>query len=214
MRKNPIARYISKKSSAMAKFGGDRIRERRAKDVLSPTEEKDFLSKFLRAAKVHPQTVDDKAIVSYMITNLVAGSDTTAISLRATLYYLLKHTDCYKRLREEIDGAGLPDGPVNWENSQKLTYLGACVKEAFRMHPAVGLPLERVTLSEYELPNGQKVPAGTIVAISAWPIHRNASIFGDNPEQYQPERWLRQPQEALEAFEERVKRMKRADMTF
>ena len=82
------------------------------------------------------------------------------------------------------------------------------------MHPAVGVPLERLTPSEYELPSGQKVPAGTIIGISAWAIHRNPRVFGEQVEQYIPERWLQQRGEDTRSFEERTKQMKRADMTF
>jgi cytochrome P450 len=171
LRKNLIARYITRNSSKPAQFGADKVRERRSKSVLSPNEQKDFLSKFLKAAKTSPDIVDDQTVVSYMITNLVAGSDTTAISIRAVLYYLLKTPASYKRLCKEIEDANLPQGPVSWVKSQELPYLNACIKEAFRMHPAVGVPLERVTPSEYVLPNGQKLPAGTIVGISAWSIH-------------------------------------------
>jgi cytochrome P450 len=97
----------------MAKFGDNKIRKRRAKTALSATGEEDFLSKFLKAAKVYPQTVDDRAIVSYTVTNLVAGSDTTATSLRAASYYLLKHPDCFRRLQEETDNTELPEGPAS-----------------------------------------------------------------------------------------------------
>ncbi|KAF5617651.1 cytochrome P450 monooxygenase [Fusarium tjaetaba] len=214
IRKNPVARYVIKKTSNSAKFGLDKIQQRREKTVLSSDEQTDFLSKFLKAAKANPQLVDDQAIVSYMVTNLVAGSDTTAISIRAVLYYLLKTPSAYKRLRDEIDQASLPEGPVSWADSQKLPYLNACIKEAFRMHPAVGVPLERLTQSGYKLPNGVQVPEGTIVGISAWVIHRNTKIFGEQVDQYVPERWLQQPGESISTFDERIKQMKRADMTF
>lgn len=106
MRKNPIARYITKKSSTSANFGADKINDRRSNG--------DFLSKLLRAAKTNPDVVDDQAIVSYMVTNLTAGSDTTAISIRAVIYCLLKNPAAYQRLREDIGNSGLPDGPVSW----------------------------------------------------------------------------------------------------
>lgn len=213
-RKNPFARYITKKSTASAQFGIDEIKKRRAKESLTINEQKDFLSKFLKIAKEHPNIVDDPAIVSYMVTNLVAGSDTTAISIRAVLYYLLKTPPAYHRLCEEIRQADLPDGSVSWANSQRLPYLSACIKEAFRMHPAVGVPLERLTPSEFELPNGHKVPARTIVGISAWSIHRNSMVYGDRVDQYDPDRWFQKPNENKHAFEERLRLMKRADMSF
>ncbi|OAL45721.1 cytochrome P450 [Pyrenochaeta sp. DS3sAY3a] len=214
MRKNPFNRYILKKSSTFAAFGARKVLERRSNPNPSPAEEKDFLSKFLKASKTYPQIVDNMTIVSCMVTNLVAGSDTTAISLRAVLYYLLKHPACYKKLQEEVDHAELPKGPVSWSASQKLLYLDAYIKEAFRMHPAVGLPLERVVPKEAELRTGLKLPTGTIVGISAWSIHRRSEIFGDSVDEYVPERWLQQPGEDNESFNGRLKRMKRADFSF
>ncbi|PBP18060.1 cytochrome P450-like protein [Diplocarpon rosae] len=69
----------------------------------------------------------------------------------AVFYYLLKNPSCLERLYEELDGkardgtfADNEKGVVTWSESQTLPYLDACIKEAFRMHPAPGLPLERI----------------------------------------------------------------------
>jgi len=55
-----------------------------------------------------------------------AGSDTTAISLRATLYYLIKTPTSYKRLQAEIDEAdraGKLSNFVTYSESLELEYL-------------------------------------------------------------------------------------------
>jgi cytochrome P450 len=56
----------------------------------------------------------------------LAGSDTTAISLRAILYYLVKTPTSYKRLQEEIDAAdraGKLSEFVSYGESLELEYL-------------------------------------------------------------------------------------------
>jgi hypothetical protein len=58
--------------------------------------------------------------------NRFAGSDTTAISLRATLYYLIKTPTSYKRLQAEIDEAdraGKLSKFVTYSESLELEYL-------------------------------------------------------------------------------------------
>ncbi|KIW93409.1 uncharacterized protein Z519_06014 [Cladophialophora bantiana CBS 173.52] len=213
-RGNPINLYVARKSSTFAKLAVDKTRERRAKPTLSAQEERDFLSRLLKASKTHHQTGHDKEIASYMVTNIVARSDTTAISIRAVLYYLLKTPAACKKLREEIDTADLPDGLLSYTSVERLPYLGACIKEALRVHPAVGLPLERVTPITFQLPNGQSLPAGTVVGMCAWPVHRDLATFGNRVEKHVPERWLKGSDEDEETFNHRVNRMKRADLTF
>jgi cytochrome P450 len=73
---------------------------------------------------------------------------------------------------------------------QKLTYLDACIKEAFRMHPPPGFDMERVVPEGGATIAGEYVPGGTIVSCNAWVLHRNKNIFGEDVETFRPERWL------------------------
>ena len=82
------------------------------------------------------------------------------------------------------------DELVQWEEVRNLPYLSAVIKEALRCHPAVGLPLERVVPSGGITVAGHYLPGGTIVGCSAWVVHRNEAIFGSNPLEFRPERWL------------------------
>jgi hypothetical protein len=78
---------------------------------------------------------------------MVAGSDTTAITLSACLYYLLKNPQTFARLRSEVDQFRREHNSnrtVNFKESQEMPYLQAVIKETLRVHPATGLPLERV----------------------------------------------------------------------
>lgn len=80
-------------------------------------------------------------------SNIFAGSDTTAASARALVYYLLKNPDCERRLVEEIleaRRAGKLSDLVQREEAERLPYFVACMSEAFRVHPQPGLVLPRV----------------------------------------------------------------------
>lgn len=78
--------------------------------------------------------------------NIAAGSDTTGISLSAALYYLYRNQEKLAKLRQEIDqgqATGQVSDPVTFKESQNMPYLQAVIKEALRMHPAVGTILAR-----------------------------------------------------------------------
>lgn len=171
----------------------------------------DLLSMFLKAKKDRPDFMTDQRVLTMAVSMAFAGSETTAISLAAVFYYLLRNPSCYEKLNKELNDAveegkiqQRPDGTVSWQESQTLPYLDACIKEAFRMHPAAGLPLERVTPPQGSEIDGHFVPGGTIVGCSAWVIHRREDVFGKDVYTYRPERWL-------EADKDRLKEMN-ADM--
>ena len=74
--------------------------------------------------------------------------------------------------------------------AQKLPYLNACIQEAFRLHPAVSFSAERVIPPSGAMIDGHFVPGGTVVGCNPWVVHHDKAIFGDDADQYRPERWL------------------------
>ncbi|KAJ9350283.1 cytochrome P450 [Paecilomyces variotii] len=216
--KNPLRQLLRGGSTtAIAQFARNRVQERLSQsDTKSPTR-RDFLSRFFEAKEIHPNIVDDKQVISYTISNVNAGSDTTAISLRAILYYTLKHPNVYSKLRHELDEAkssGRISSPVTWKESQELPYLDAVIKEALRLHPAVGLLLERIVPDGgLKLPDGPYLPPGTIVGVNPWIIHRK-DVFGEDVDAFIPERWLQGGKELNAEFAVRKQKMIRATYTF
>lgn len=81
-------------------------------------------------------------------------------------------------------------GIVTWGESQGLVYLDAVVKEAFRLHPAPGLPMERVVPKGGAEIGGRWIKGGTVVGVSAWVLQRDRGIFGEDVDVFRPERWL------------------------
>lgn len=174
----------------------------------------DLLSKFLAAKEARPDFMSDTLVQTMAVSMAFAGSETTAISLGAVFYYLLRNPGALARLRREIDEAGrgglfadTETGLVTWHEAQKLTYLDACVKEAFRLHPAPGLPMERVVPPQGAEVAGRFVPGGTVVGCSAWVMHRNRQVFGEDADAFRPERWLVDEAKDAAKEEARVKEM-------
>jgi len=150
-----------------------------------------------------------------------AGSEPAAVSMSGVFGSLLRNHRCLEKVYQELDRKALQGhfkdntkGTVTWQESQGLPYLDACIKEAFRLHPAPGLPFERVVPPEGAMIAGEFIRGGTIVGCNAWVIHRRAEIFGDKLDDYVPERWLVDPSKDREAEIARIKEMDYYIMSF
>ncbi|KAK0739073.1 cytochrome P450 [Apiosordaria backusii] len=196
----------------VAKFARARMAERLPElesssetKPLLPTSEKpplevkspDLLSKFLAARESRPDFMTDTLVQTMAVSMAFAGSETTAISLSAVFYFLHKTPRALARLKKELDDAAregrfsdYETGLVTWHESQTLPFLDACVKEAFRLHPAPGLPMERIVPEPGLEIAGKWVRGGTIVGCNAWVLHRDRKVWGEDAEEYRPERWV------------------------
>ncbi|KAF3023146.1 hypothetical protein E8E14_013939 [Neopestalotiopsis sp. 37M] len=161
----------------------------------------DFLTKFYAQHTRSPDTFTTTHILVACVQNMAAGSDTVGNSLSAIIYYLLKTPSCLQRLREEIDRlqapGKFPKTNVTFKSTQDMPYLQAVIKEALRLHPAAALPLERVVPEGGATITGRFFPEGTIVAINPWVEHRNPAVFGNDADEFRPERWLTEDADKL-----------------
>lgn len=153
----------------------------------------DIMTKVLLAHEDNPQKMTRNDLITICQSNIGAGSDTTAITLSSVFYHLMKFPQSYQRLQSEIDTAakdGRISDPVTFKEAQELLYLQAVIKEALRIHPATGLPMQRVVPAEGTTIAGHFIPGKSSVGINAWVANRNTSVFGPDAETWRPERWL------------------------
>jgi cytochrome P450 len=147
------------------------------------------------------------------------------------MYHLLRNPSSLDKLRIELDAAelGFPPGYKEVRDSQRLPYLEAVIKEGLRMHPTVGLCLERIgmhiisKLGLWELwaltqlykvpepgltlPDGRFIPAGVIVGINPSVVTKDRTVYGPDADGFHPERWLRRYGEPYDAYTSRLQRM-------
>lgn len=94
---------------------------------------------------------------------IFAGSDTTAIVLRAIVYYLCKNPDAYAKVQREIDefdAAGKLGPIVTYAEAARMPYVVAVCKEAMRVFPSVALTLPRHVPGGGRTLCGYYIPAG------------------------------------------------------
>ncbi|KAK0127496.1 hypothetical protein ONS96_007031 [Cadophora gregata f. sp. sojae] len=158
---------------------------------VSFSDRMDFLGKCVELSKAGK--LDQFTINNVIGSNIGAGSDTTGISMTAVIYFLMKNPHCLQKLRDEIQTAiheGNLSNPVTFQEGQRLQYLQAIIKEALRLHAAVGQIMSRVVPKGGAQLAGRHFPEGTVVGINAWVIHSDENIWGKDVHEFRPERWL------------------------
>ncbi|KAK4102298.1 cytochrome P450 monooxygenase [Parathielavia hyrcaniae] len=127
------------------------------------------------------------------IIQILAGSDTTATAIRATMLYLMSTPRAYHTLQAEIDHgirAGKVSSPVTNAEANELPYLQAVILEGLRIHPPfTGLPFKVVPPGGDTI-DGRPVPAGTLIAPNHVAVGRLRAVFGADADIFRPERWL------------------------
>jgi benzoate 4-monooxygenase len=132
-------------------------------------------------------------------TQLIAGSDTTSNTSCALLYWVLSTPHVLPRLQAELDAA-IPAGVEvpSFAAVKDLPYLRAVINETLRIHSTSSLGLPRAVPADGPGVDilGHHFPGGTVLSVPSYTIHHATAIWGDDAEQFVPERWERGMSEA------------------
>ncbi|GKT43322.1 cytochrome P450 monooxygenase vrtE [Colletotrichum spaethianum] len=214
--KNPIYPLGPPNLSNVTRIGFENLTARlKGEDRNFNPEKPDFLQYFVNSKGTHPDIVDEGTIIGYLLLNLIAGADTTAITLRALFYYCLKNPRIWKRLESDIVTNIPSDKPASYSAARALPYLEAVCRETLRYHPSIAMTMERIVpAGGLALPDGSVVPGGSLVGMNPYIVGRNKSIYGADADEYRPERWLQQEDEDDEAYKLRMRQWNAADIVF
>lgn len=201
---NPLLKYIATPpASIIVDITAAEIANRGKNPDLADA---DLVSKVIEMQRKSPHTFPVEEIPRQVSVNVSAGSETTGITLDAMAYYLLKNPRCYDKLQAEVDQADkhekLSDIPRFSEtNHESMPYLAAVIKETFRIHPPVSLTLpHHVPAGGMEI-CGRFFPGGTRVGVSAYVVGQDKALFGDDADDFRPERWIDCTREKMLAME-------------
>lgn len=153
--------------------------------------DRDLLSLLLRAADAGDLTPPE--VRDELVTMVIAGHETVASALTWTLHLLATHPGAQARLHAELDGVLAGRSP-RWDDLRSLAWTRAAVDEALRLYPPAWVVTRRAVADDEV--DGVPVPAGTLVIVSTWLLHRRADVF-EHPEEFRPERFLGEAARAL-----------------
>ncbi|GAA5983503.1 hypothetical protein JCM10908_000311 [Rhodotorula pacifica] len=163
-------------------------------------DRKDILSHLQNGRDADGNPMGVPELTAEALTQLIAGSDTTSNSSCAIMYYLSANQSAQKKLQEELDATFGPrgiEGALDYEDVKALPYLDACINEALRLHSTSAMGLPRIMTQQTEV-CGEVFPAGTILSVPSYSIHRIKEIWGNDAEEYRPERWLESQEKSRE----------------
>ncbi|RYP11870.1 hypothetical protein DL767_011273 [Monosporascus sp. MG133] len=210
LRRNPLAKLIpalDPNNSLITRIAQEEMSKRRPFEIEkegkggSSDGREDLLASLIKGHLKDPEKFGEGDVFAVSHGAIFAGSDSTASTMQSFFWHVLTAPRVYANLLAEIDAsveAGIipSSGNVEWLQAQNLQYFQACLKEAMRVRPAVGLNITRYIPPEGAEIEGHHFEGGTRVAVNGWVLHRDKRIFGQDADFYRPERWLEDTENA------------------
>src|SRR3954462_11562395 len=172
----------------------DEIVSERRKNTEAAADKKDMLAAMMTGVdRATGEQLDDVNIRYQINTFLIAGHETTSGLLSCTLYALLKHPEVLRRAYEEVDRVLGPDvnAKPGFQQITQLTYITQILKEALRLWPPA--PAYGISPLNDEIIGGKyKLKKNTFVTVLVLALHRDPSVWGPNPDAFDPENFSRE----------------------
>lgn len=150
--------------------------------------ETDMLARMLSAKDPQTgETLDDENIRFQIITFLIAGHETTSGLLSFALYLLLKNPEVLNKAYEEVDQ--FFTGPIpTYKQVTQLKYIRMILNESLRLYPTAPqftlyAKKDMVLGGKYQIKKRQNV------AILLPQLHRDKEAWGQDAEEFRPERF-------------------------
>ncbi|KAL2435302.1 hypothetical protein ABEF95_015292 [Exophiala dermatitidis] len=135
--------------------------------------------------------LSDLQIASECADHLTAGIDTTSDTIMFLMWAvsLPQHQHIQAKLREEVRNVKVNEHGVPYPRElTQLPYLNAVLRETLRLYAPLPT-FEPRSSPVATVVDGYHIPAGTVVGISPYTLHRDPKVF-PSPLSFQPERWL------------------------
>ncbi|TAQ91397.1 hypothetical protein B7494_g353 [Chlorociboria aeruginascens] len=149
--------------------------------------QKDMIGSFIR----HGLTQEE--VAGEALVQVIAGSDTSAATIRFVFLNLFSTPSSYQRLLAEIDSAiatGKISSPIKDSEGRELPYLQAVIKETLRVNPPASAMFSKLVPTGGDTIHGMFVPEGTQIGGAMYSMQHSKKIFGQDADVFRPERWL------------------------
>jgi cytochrome P450 len=152
-----------------------------------PGDTQDLLDRLIAAEDAETgRRMDADTLRETLLTFIVAGHETTALSLSWALYLCAFDPSVQERARSEAQ-ATLGTRAAEAKDVAALPYTRAVIEEALRLYPP-GAFLSRTAQKDDHL-SAAVIRPGDTVMIPVWALHRHRRLWED-PDAFRPDRWL------------------------
>ncbi|XP_071944058.1 cytochrome P450 2U1-like [Antedon mediterranea] len=197
----PILRYIPESGWKTAIKNIDTIMNELIKVELKEHAEtidfnnpRDFIDEFLKAkselenADENTDAFDNESAEQIVLELFIAGTETTASTLKWAILYLALNRDIQAKVYDEIESVCGQTNPPTLKDRPKLVYTEAVMMEVTRIRPVAPLGVPHAVLHDtyYE---GHFIPKGTTVIPNIWAVMHDQTTWHE-PEKFKPERFI------------------------
>nr|XP_043630861.1 parthenolide synthase-like [Erigeron canadensis] len=154
-------------------------------------DNKDFVHTLIELCSNHNSSgyqltkEDMKALIMDVLTG---GIDTTVVTLVWAMSEIIRNTRVMHKLQSEIRDQMNGSKKVEALDMTKMSYLHMVIKETLRMHEPAPLLIPHESISHCQI-GGYDVFPGTSALINAWGISRDPTVWGENADEFYPERF-------------------------
>ncbi|KAM7511138.1 hypothetical protein LguiB_010013 [Lonicera macranthoides] len=146
-----------------------------------------MVDNLLLLQKTEPEFYPDQIIKGLIMIMLIAGTESSYITMEWAMSLLLNHPQKLQKLKTEIDNNIGHHRLLEEDDLCKLPYLQNVIAETLRLYIPVPLLIPHHA-SEDCIVGGYDVPKGTMLMVNAWAIHRDPKVWED-PTEFKPERF-------------------------
>ncbi|CAN7050848.1 unnamed protein product [Brassica rapa subsp. trilocularis] len=184
---NGYVKRVKKLGSKLDKFLQELVDEHRRNR--GKTEFKNtMITHLLTLQESQPEYYTDQIIKGLVMVMIVAGTDTTAVTLEWAMANLVKYPDVLAKAKTELNNVVSSKGRLMEESdTSNCTYLNNVISETLRLYPAGPMLVPHESSVDCKVA-GYDVPRGTWLFINAWAIQRDPKEW-DEPEAFKPERF-------------------------
>jgi len=150
---------------------------------------------YVLASELLKETADRNSIRKELLNVFLPAHEATGVALTNIFFNVARHPHVWNKLRAET--LALPPGQqITFESLKALKYLQAVISESLRLNPSIGTT-SRIALCDTTLPIGGGstgeapiyIRKGDIFSVSFYSLHRRKDLFGEDAEEFKPERW-------------------------
>ena len=122
-------------------------------------------------------------------TNVYGGVETSPRELMWVIVAAITQRTAVRKAQAQLDEVVGPDRLPNFVDRPKLTYVDAFLRETMRWRPIMADSIPHRAEKD-DMYNGFLIPANALIMPNAWGINRDTKYFGDDVEEFIPERWF------------------------
>ncbi|KAI5070361.1 hypothetical protein GOP47_0014704 [Adiantum capillus-veneris] len=194
-------RFLKQEMKVVNSFTTNIIRRRRAELQEKDEGKPDLLSRFMAYNVGQSGAFDDKELWDAILNFVIAGRDTSAITLSWFIFCVCNHPQVADKVFEEtVEVLGLQERTqtysfeevaerLSYETLSKMHYLHAALTETLRLYPAVPRDGKLVASNDVH-PDGTRVKRGDRIAYVPYSMGRMEFLWGEDALTYNPDRWL------------------------